>query len=59
MYDGNTEVAEIRLHDGLKVLDTPLMDLGLPKGILIAAIVRGHEDDSDLGFVENREAGNF
>lgn len=35
------------------------MDLGLPKGILIAAIVRGHEDDSDLGFVENREAGNF
>lgn len=43
MYDGNTEVAEIRLHDDLKVLDTPLMDLGLPKGILIAAIVRGQD----------------
>ena len=43
MYDGNTEVAEIKLHDRLSVLDTPLMDLGLPKGILIAAIVRGQD----------------
>lgn len=43
MYDGNTEVAEIKLHDELNVLNTPLMDLGLPKGILIAAIVRGQD----------------
>ena len=43
MYDGNTEVAEIKLHDDLKVLDTPLTDLGLPEGILIAAIVRGQD----------------
>ena len=43
MYDGNTEVAEIKLHDDLKVLDTQLTDLGLPEGILIAAIVRGQD----------------
>ena len=43
MYDGNTEVAEIKLHDKLSVLNKPLMDLGLPKGILIAAIVRGQD----------------
>ena len=43
MYDGNTEVAEIKLHDKLNVLETPLMDLGLPEGILIAAIVRGQD----------------
>ena len=43
MYDGNTEVAEIKLHDDLKVLDTALTDLGLPEGILIAAIVRGQD----------------
>ncbi|MFR9296960.1 MAG: Trk system potassium transporter TrkA, partial [Aedoeadaptatus pacaensis] len=41
MYDGNTEGAEIKLHGDLKVLDTQLTDLGLPEGILIAAIVRG------------------
>ncbi len=43
MYDGNTEVAEIKLDGDLKVLDTPLMNLALPKGILIAAIVRGQD----------------
>lgn len=36
-------MAEIKLHDDLKVLDTQLTDLGLPEGILIAAIVRGQD----------------
>ena len=43
MYDGNMEVAEIQLDDDLKVLDTPLADLSLAKGILIAVIVRGQD----------------
>nr|WP_296153801.1 Trk system potassium transporter TrkA [uncultured Peptoniphilus sp.] len=43
MYDGDTEIAEIKLNDNLKILNTPLMDLSLPKGILIAAIVRGKD----------------
>ena len=43
MYDGNMEVAEIQLDDDLKVLDTPLVDLSLAKGILIAVIVRGQD----------------
>lgn len=43
MYDGNMEVAEIQLDDDLKVLNTPLADLSLPKGILIAVIVRGQD----------------
>ncbi|MEJ8786586.1 Trk system potassium transporter TrkA [Peptoniphilus sp. HCN-40583] len=43
MYDGNMEVAEIQLDEDLKVLDTPLAELSLPKGILIAVIVRGQD----------------
>lgn len=43
MYDGNMEVAEIQLDDDLEVLDTSLADLSLPKGILIAVIVRGQD----------------
>lgn len=43
MYDGNMEVAEIQLDGDLKVLDTPLTELSLPKGILIAVIVRGQD----------------
>ena len=43
MYDGDTEIAEIKLNDNLEILNTPLMDLSLPKGILIAAIVRGKD----------------
>ena len=43
MYDGNMEVAEIQLDGDLKVLDTPLTELSLPKGILIAVIVRDQD----------------
>lgn len=40
MIDGDAEITEIRLDKNLKIFDTPLKDLNLPKGMLISAIVR-------------------
>ncbi|MCD1147970.1 Trk system potassium transporter TrkA [Peptoniphilus sp. KCTC 25270] len=43
MIDGDAEITEIKLSHGLPILDTPLKELHMPKGILISAIVRDGE----------------
>lgn len=37
------EILEIEASDAISILNTPLYDLSLPKGVLIAAIVRGDQ----------------
>ncbi len=37
------EILEIEASDAISVLNTPLYDLPLPKGVLVAAIVRGEQ----------------
>lgn len=43
MNDGETEFSEILLKKGVPVLDRPIKDLGLPKGVLVTSVVRGNE----------------
>lgn len=43
MNDGETEFSEILLKKGVPVLDKPIKDLGLPKGVLVTSVVRGNE----------------
>lgn len=40
LENGQAEVVELRARKGCKALGKPLMDLGLPRGLLIAAVVR-------------------
>jgi len=39
LLDGQAEVTEIIASKNLKILDTPIMNLNLPKGIIVGAIV--------------------
>jgi trk system potassium uptake protein TrkA len=43
LLDGQAEVTEIIATENLKVLNTPIMDLELPEGIIIGAIVHNNE----------------
>lgn len=43
LLDGQAEVTEIIAAENLKALNTPIMDLDLPKGIIIGAIVHNNE----------------
>jgi len=43
LLDGQAEVTEIIATENLKVLNTPIMDLDLPEGIIIGAIVHNKE----------------
>jgi len=43
LLDGQAEVTEIIAAENLKALNTPIMDLELPKGIIIGAIVHNNE----------------
>lgn len=43
LLDGQAEVTEIIATEDLKVLNTPIMELDLPQGIIIGAIVHNNE----------------
>ncbi len=43
LLDGQAEVTEIIAAENLKVLNTPIMDIDIPKGVIIGAIVHNDE----------------
>ncbi len=43
LLDGQAEVTEIIAANNLKVLNTPIMDIDIPQGIIIGAIVHNNE----------------
>jgi len=43
LLDGQAEVTEIIAAENLQVLNTPIMDIDMPKGVIIGAIVHNNE----------------
>ena len=67
--EGQAEVLEFRATSACQIIDRPLAEVGLPKGIIIAALIRGpkaiipkgsdiiHEGDSVIMFALEKNTG--